>query len=275
MRTQRGETQSLGLDLQAGQKASMAIARDEARTVECRMAAPRGGDSEPTRGSATAVRPAIKTGEVVINGETETCKTRHEVTEREKVNGVTETCTRRVETREITREETEVMNEVTELTETQRETTKEMEVLPEIREIDRVENELNKTEETETKIQEETDRHEGTTEIKCIETREIEGELDGVKDEHTHMEVVEDNGGELAKCLVTRCEQLDSLLMERGEGVCPLKADRDQVGLVVPSELEGISEVNEELGGYRDPGGESPVRLCRCVWCRNVCTRLW
>ena len=25
-----------------------------------------------------------------------------------------------------------------------------------------------------------------TTEIKCTETREIEGELDGVKDEHTH-----------------------------------------------------------------------------------------
>ena len=49
-----------------------------------------------------AVRPAIKTGEVVINGETETCKMRHEVTEREKVNGVTETCTaRHVETTEI------------------------------------------------------------------------------------------------------------------------------------------------------------------------------
>ena len=30
------------------------------------------------------------------------------VTEREKLNGVTETCTRRVETREITREETEI-----------------------------------------------------------------------------------------------------------------------------------------------------------------------
>ena len=41
-------------------------------------------------------------------------------------------------------------------------------------------------------------RHEVTTEIKCTETREIEGELDGVKeteDEHTHTEVVEDNGG--------------------------------------------------------------------------------
>ena len=37
------------------------------------------------------------------------------------------------------------------------------------------------------------------------ETREIEGELDGVKDEHTHIEVVEDNGDELAERVVTRC----------------------------------------------------------------------
>ena len=31
-----------------------------------------------------------------------------------------------------------------------------------------------------------TNRHAETTEIKCTETREIEGELDGVKDGHTH-----------------------------------------------------------------------------------------
>ena len=46
------------------------------------------------------------------------------------------------------------------------------------------------------------------------ETREIEGELDGVSDEHTHThtEVARLNGGELADCLETRCEQLDGLL---------------------------------------------------------------
>ena len=73
------------------------------------------------------------------------------------------------------------------------ETTKGMEVLPETREIDRIETELNRTkEETQTKIQGETNRHEETTEIKCIETREIEKieerlhDKDGVKDEHTH-----------------------------------------------------------------------------------------
>ena len=76
------------------------------------------------------------------------------------------------------------------------------------------------------------------------ETREIEGELDGVKDEHTRTEVVEDHEGELADGLVTRCEQLDSLLQERGEGICPLEAIHDQVGLVVPSELEGPSAVD-------------------------------
>ena len=37
----------------------------------------------------------------------------------------------------------------------------------------------------------ETNRHEETTETsKCTETREIEGELDGVKDAHTHTQVV-------------------------------------------------------------------------------------
>ena len=81
---------------------------------------------------------------------------------------------------------------------------------------------------TETTIQEETNRHADTTEIKCTETREIEGELDGVKDEHTHMEVVEDHEGELGECLETRCKQLDSLLQERRETLCSLEADRNQ-----------------------------------------------
>ena len=68
---------------------------------------------------------------------------------------------------------------------------------------------------------------------------------------------MEDNGGELADCFATRCEQLDSLLQERGEGVCPLEADHDQVGSVVPSELEGTSAVDEcteSLGGMEAPG---------------------
>ena len=56
----------------------------ETRTAGEKMATPHCGDSEATRGSATAVRSAIETGEVVINGETETCKTRHEVTTSEK-----------------------------------------------------------------------------------------------------------------------------------------------------------------------------------------------
>ena len=57
------------------------------------------------------------------------------VTVREKVNGVTETCTRRVETREIIKQETEIMNELTELTETQWET-QELKEITETREIE-------------------------------------------------------------------------------------------------------------------------------------------
>ena len=127
VQTLRGEMQQMGRGLQAG---IMAIARSETRAVELMMAAPR-GDTNELRGSATAVRPAMETDQIIW----ETCWARVvteqvTVTEREKLNGMTETCTRRVETREITN---------------------------------------------------------AVTEIKCTETREIEGELDGVKeDEHTH-----------------------------------------------------------------------------------------
>ena len=98
MQTLRGEMRRIGQSLQAGTKGIMAIARSEAWTVECRMAAPRGGDPEPTRGSVNCVGPAMEAGEDKIRRET--CWTRLvttekvTVTEREKLNGVTETWTR-------------------------------------------------------------------------------------------------------------------------------------------------------------------------------------
>ena len=55
---------------------------------------------------------------------------------------------------------------------------------------------------------------------------------------------------------MTRCEQLDSLLQERGEGICPLEADHDQVGPVELGELEGMSAVDgcsPSLGGMEAP----------------------
>ena len=123
----------------------------------------------------------------------------------------------------------------------------------------------------------ETNRHAETTEIKCTETREIEGELDGVKDEHTHTEVARLNGGELAERVGTRCKQLDSLLQERGEGVCPLEAVYDQVGPVVLRGVERASAVDgctPSLGVWRPRNPlrwhESPAWMSRCV-----CTRVW
>ena len=89
---------------------------------------------------------------------------------------------------------------------------------------------------------------EEVTEI--TETREmgtIEERLHGkdvVKDEHTHTEVVEDNGGELAERVGTRCRPLGSLLQELGEGVCPLEAVYDQVGPVELRGVEGMSAVD-------------------------------
>ena len=70
---------------------------------------------------------------------------------------------------------------------------------------------------------------------------------------------MEDNGGELAERVGTRCRQLGSLLQERGEGVCPLEAVHDQVG-PVEVELRGVEgmsavdECTESLGGMEAPG---------------------
>ena len=74
---------------------------------------------------------------------------------------------------------------------------------------------------------------------------------------HTHTEAVEDNGGELAERVETRGGQRDSLPREQRETLCPLEADHDQVGSVVPREVEGASAVNgctRSLGGMQPPG---------------------
>ena len=107
-----------------------------------------------------------------------------------------------------------------------------------------------------------TARHVETTET--TETREIEGEVKETKHEHTHMVVVEDNGGELTERVGTQCRQLDGLLQERGEGVCPLEATHDQVSSVVPSGVEGPSAVDgctESLGGMEAPGALEVTRI--------------
>ena len=146
-------------------------------------------------------------------------------------------------------------------------TTKEIEVSPETRETCRTRHEV-----TETQTVTET------------ETREIEGGLKGLENEHTHMEVVEDHEGELAECFVTRCKQLDSLLWERRETLFSLEADRDQVSSVVPSEVEGASAVDRctpslvgmeapgTLGGTRFPSVIAPVCVVKGVGAR-ACVR--
>jgi len=90
------------------------------------------------------------------------------------------------------------------------------------------------------------------------------GELDWVSDEHTHTEVARLNGGELAQRVETRCRQLVSLLRERRETLCSLEADHDQVGSVVPGEVEGKSAANgctRSLGGMETPGALVETRI--------------
>ena len=75
---------------------------------------------------------------------------------------------------------------------------------------------------------------------------------------------MEDNGGELAQRVETRCRQLGSLLRERRETLCSLEADHDQAGSVVPREFEGTSETNgctRSLGGMETPGAREVARI--------------
>ena len=89
MEEMRGEMQQMGHGLQAG---IMAILCRKTRTMAGKMAAPRAGSSE-LKGSAPAGEDrAIR----------ETCRTRHEVTERRKLNGATETCTAGRQVTELT-----------------------------------------------------------------------------------------------------------------------------------------------------------------------------
>ena len=81
---------------------------------------------------------------------------------------------------------------------------------------------------------------------------------------HTHTEVVEDNGGELAERVETRCGQRDSLLRELRETLCPLEATHDQVGPVELCGVEGTSEANgctPSLGGMETPGALEVARI--------------
>ena len=77
---------------------------------------------------------------------------------------------------------------------------------------------------TETRIIKETrgeiNEREGTTE-KVTETQREKQDY-GTKDEHTQVELRGDNGVEIGECVMTRCEQQDSLLKEQGETLCPL-----------------------------------------------------
>ena len=106
--------------------------------------------------------------------------------------------------------------------------------------------------------QEETEIINEVTEIKQVE------EKLQVIDAHTQVGVVEDNGGELEECVGTRCKQQDSLLQERREEICSLKADRDEVSPVVPNEVEGANAVNgctQSLGGMETPGALEVARI--------------
>ena len=170
------------------------------------MAVPHGGDTKPTRGSVDCVGPSMETGEVVT---------------REAVTIIREMRLEVMEKLMVT--ETWVIKETKGVTETQ--------IIKVVTETCRARHE------------ETTERTTKTTEIKT-ETREIEGEVDEVKDKHTQVEIVGDNEGELGECFVARYEQQDGLLKGQGETLCPLEADRDQVGPIVPNEVEGMTEVN-------------------------------
>ena len=75
---------------------------------------------------------------------------------------------------------------------------------------------------------------------------------------------MEDNGDELAERVETRCGHRGSLLRERRETLCPLEADRDQVGPVGLCEVEGMSAADgctRSLEGMKAPGALVETRV--------------
>ena len=75
---------------------------------------------------------------------------------------------------------------------------------------------------------------------------------------------MEDNEGELAQRVETRCGQLGSLPRERRETLCSLEVDHDQVGSVVPREVEGMSAADgftRSLGSMETPGALEVARI--------------
>ena len=74
VQTLRGEMQRIGRGLQAGMRGITAIVCSETRTASEKKATPRAGASE-LRESATAVRPAMETGEVMTSLAMKSCLT--------------------------------------------------------------------------------------------------------------------------------------------------------------------------------------------------------
>jgi len=101
-------------------------------------------------------------------------------------------------------------------------------------------------------------------------------------DEHTQVEIVRDNGVELVECVGTQCEHRINLPQERGETVCSLEADCDQVGPVGPYEVEWVSGANECTRSFGDMEIPEPLEVTRipdvnvpncvveCEWCGIV-----
>ena len=130
----------------------------------------------------------------------------------------------------------------------------------------------------ETKSQEET---EIINEVMEME-KSIEGDELNEIDEHTHIELVRDDGVEHGESFMTWCEQRDRLLKEQMETLCSLEADRYEVSPIEPNEVEGVSAVNGytwSLGGMKTPGllelaripeMNVPVCVVKSVWCEFV-----
>ena len=63
---------------------------------------------------------------------------------------------------------------------------------------------------------------------------------------------------ELVGCVETRCKRQDGLLMEQGERIRSLKADRNQVGPVSLNEVRGLHDAGVCMPSVRS---ECQVRL--------------
>ena len=266
MKEMRGEMQSMGLDIQAGQGAL----KKELQEAKGKMAKEIGmirGEVNELKGSVKGVWSAMEVGKKDVTGEI--------ITVGQEVDKLGQGMKKVKEGQDQLRRETKKELEAVK---------KECKTRHE--EMTEMVKEMGRKAEIETQgMGVRLDRHikETEEEVKLVkgglvetqgEVEKVKDDLEKAKDVQARMEgKVEDMKVELVDCVETRCRRQDGLLMEQGERIRSLEADRNQVGPVSLNEVRGLhdagvcmpslgrAEATGSLGLMRAPSMTVPASM--------------